>query len=71
MAYLNKGIERTLLKRNRKVALLASIRAESCVPPHGMTKAEAITMLVQDIADFDGILSSLRRHGAARAVEDR
>jgi hypothetical protein len=29
-----------------------------------MTKDEAVTMLVQDIADYDEILAGLRRHYA-------
>jgi hypothetical protein len=29
---------------------------------HGMTKEDAITMLIQDIADYDEILARLRGH---------
>ncbi len=65
MTYFSKGIEKTLLRRNEKATLLASIRAGRCVPPHGMTEGEAVTMLVQDIADYDAILSSMRQHGGA------
>lgn len=71
MAYLSRGIEKTLHKRNRKVMLLASIRAGRCEPPHGMTMDDAVTILSQDIADFDAVLLSLRGHGTVGGVGDR
>jgi hypothetical protein len=71
LTYLTRGIEKTLFKRNQKLSLLASVRAGSSEPPHGMTVDEAVTILVQDIADFDAVLSSLRGHGIAGAAEGR
>lgn len=65
MTYFSKGIEKTKLKREQKATLLASVRAGHCEPPHGMAKEEAITILLQDIADYDEILSRLRRHDDA------
>jgi len=64
LTYFSKGIEKTMLKRNRKAALLESVRTGRSEPLHGMTKDEAVTMLVQDIADYDEILAGLRRHYA-------
>lgn len=61
LAYFSKGIAKTQLKRDNKAALLASVRDGSCEPSHGMTKEEAITILLQDIADYDKILDGLRR----------
>jgi hypothetical protein len=61
LTYFGKGIEKTQLKRDSKATLLASIRAGGCEPSHGMTKEEAITILAQDIADYDEILARLRR----------
>lgn len=63
MNYFSKGIEKTQLKRDHKAALLESVRAGRSEPSHGMTRHEAIMMLVQDIADYDEILARLRRHG--------
>ena len=63
MTYFSKGIETTQLKRDHKAALLESVRAGRSEPLLGMTKDEAITLLVQDIADYDKILARLRRHG--------
>jgi hypothetical protein len=63
LAYLSKGIEKTQLKRDHKAALLESVRAGRSEPLHGMTREDAITMLAQDIADYDEILGRLRRHG--------
>lgn len=60
MSYYGKGIAKTQLKRDNKATLLASIEAGACLPSHGMTKAEAITILSQDIADYDQILARLR-----------
>jgi hypothetical protein len=37
--------------------LLESVRAGLSEPSHGMTKEEAITLLTQDIADYDEILT--------------
>ena len=62
MTYLSKGIEKTQLKRDKKATLLESVRAGSSEPSHGMTKDEAVTMLIQDIADYDDILARLRAH---------
>ncbi|GAA3902062.1 hypothetical protein GCM10022276_20980 [Sphingomonas limnosediminicola] len=61
MTYFSKGVEKTQLKRDQKAAQLASIRDGSCEPTQGMTKEEATTMLLQDIADYDAILAGLRR----------
>jgi predicted nucleotidyltransferase len=60
LTYFSKGIEQTQLKRDQKAALLASVQVGSCEPSHGMSKDEAITILLQDIADFDSILERLR-----------
>ena len=60
MTYFSKGIEKTQFKRDQKAALLESVRNGRCEPSHGMTKGEAITMLVQDIGDYDEILARLR-----------
>lgn len=60
MTYFLKGLEKTRFKRDQKAMLLASIRADRCEPSHGMTKEEAITILVQDIADYDQILARFR-----------
>ena len=65
LTYFSTGIEKTQVKRDQKAMLLASVRAGGCEPSHGMTKEEAITLLLQDIADYDEILSRLRRHGDA------
>jgi len=64
LSYLSKGIEKTQVKRDHKATLLASVRAGHCEPSHGMTKEEAITILLQDIADYDEILTRLRVRGA-------
>jgi hypothetical protein len=61
LTYFSKGIEKTQIKRDRKAALLASVREGSCEPAHGMTKDQAIMILSQDIADYDEILAGLRR----------
>ena len=60
MSYLSRGFAKTQLKRDRKAALLASIQADLCEPSHGMTKHEAITILSQDIAEYDEILARFR-----------
>ena len=62
MTYLSKGIENTQLKRDQKAKLLESIHGGSSQPSHGMTKDEAVTMLIQDIADYDAILARLRKY---------
>lgn len=62
LTYFSKGIEKTQLKRDQKAMLLASVRAGRCEPSHGMTKEEAVTILIQDIADYDEILARFRRH---------
>jgi hypothetical protein len=54
--YLVKGIEQTLLKRERKSTILESVRSGRSQPPHGMTKEEAVILFSQDIADYDAIL---------------
>ena len=65
MDYFSKGVEKTQLKREQKAMLLASVRDGRCEPLHGMTKEEAVTILLQDIADYDEILARLRRHDDA------
>ena len=62
MTYFRKGIANTELKRDRKAILLESVRDGSSEPSHGMTRDEAITMLLQEIADYDEILTRFRRH---------
>lgn len=62
LTYFSKGIEKTQLKRDHKATLLESVRAGRSAPSHGMTQKEAITMLIQDIADYDEILTRLRSH---------
>ncbi len=66
MTYFSKGIEQTQLKRDQKAALLASVRVGRSEPAHGMSKDEAITILLQDIADYDRILERLREGVAGR-----
>lgn len=61
LTYISKGIVKTQLKRDHKAALLQSVRAGLSEPSHGMTRDEAITMLTQDIADYDEILARFRR----------
>jgi hypothetical protein len=61
LTYFSRGIETTQLKRDQKAVLLESVRAGHAEPSHGMTKQEAVTMLMQDIADYDKILAGLRR----------
>lgn len=63
LSYLSKGIAKTQLKRDQKATLLAAVRAGHSEPSHGMTKQEAVTMLVQDIADYDEILARFRGDG--------
>jgi hypothetical protein len=65
LTYFSKGIETTQLRRDEKALLLASVRAGRCAPSHGMTREEAITILLQDIADYDEILLRFRGHGNA------
>jgi hypothetical protein len=60
LSYFRKGIEKTELKRQHKMSLLESVRAGLNEPPHGMTRDEAITILLQDIADYDEILARFR-----------
>jgi len=62
LTYFSKGIAKTQLKRDHKASLLESVRAGRSEPSHGMTKDEAVMILVQDIADYDEILARLRRH---------
>ena len=59
--YFRKGIAKTQVKRDQKAMLLASIRAGTTEPLHGLTKDEAITILLQDIADYDQIIVGLGR----------
>jgi len=61
LTYLSQGIEQTQRKRDDKATLLASVSAGGREPSHGMTKEEAIIILLQDIADYDAILAGLRR----------
>jgi hypothetical protein len=65
LGYFSNGIEKTQLKRDHKAALLESVRAGRSEPSHGMTREEAMTMLVQDIADYDKILARLRKNGGS------
>jgi hypothetical protein len=65
LSYFSKGIEKTQLKRDHKAALLASIEAGRCAPGHGMTREDAITILRQDLADYDEIIARLQEHGGA------
>lgn len=62
LTYFSKGILKTQLKRDQKAVLLESVEAGRCEPFQGMTKAEAIMILRQDIADFDEILARFRKH---------
>jgi hypothetical protein len=62
LSYFSKGIQKTQVKRDHIAALLVSIRGGLSEPAHGMTREEAITMLSQDIADYDEILARLRRN---------
>lgn len=66
MSYVNKGLTKTQLKRDNKAALLAAIQADLCTPSHGMTKEEAVTILSQDIADYEAILGRLRHAGSTQ-----
>ena len=61
MTYFSKGIEKTQGKRDHKATLLESVRSGRSEPSHGMTRDEAVTILTQDIADYDEILERLRR----------
>lgn len=65
MTYFSKGIAKTQLIRDNKATLLAAIESGGCEPAHGMTREEAITILSQDIADYDEILARLRSHDLA------
>jgi hypothetical protein len=56
-----QGFAKIQLKRDNKAALHASVRDGSWEPSRRMTKEEAITILVQDIADYDKILAGLRQ----------
>jgi hypothetical protein len=62
LSYFSKGIEKTQIKRDDKATMLAAVRDGRCEPSHGMTKEDAITILIQDIADYDQILARLRTH---------
>jgi hypothetical protein len=62
LTYFGKGIATTQQKRDRKAKLLAAIEADQSEPALGMTKQEAITILTQDIDDYDAILARMRRH---------
>ena len=57
MSYFAKGTAKAQLKRDHKAKLLASIRAGGCDSWNGMTKGEAITILSQDLADYDEMLA--------------
>lgn len=61
MSYFAKGIAKTQLKRDRKAQLLASVRAGNTESLLGMTPQDMISILVQDIADYDDILARFRR----------
>ena len=60
LTYFSNGIEKTQLKRDRTASYLASVRDGRREPPHGMSKDDAVTMLLQDIADYDEILGRFR-----------
>ena len=62
LTYFSNGIAKIQLKRNHKAELLESVGAGRSQPSHGMTKEETVTMLIQDIADYDEILACLRSH---------
>ena len=62
MSYFTKGIAKTQLKRDHKAKLLASIRTDGGDSWNGMTKDEAITILTQDVADYDEILARFQEH---------
>lgn len=61
MTYFVNGIATTQRKRDRKAALLAAVEAGDTDALCGMTQQDMITMLIQDIADYDEILVRLRR----------
>lgn len=60
MTYFSKGVAKTRRIRDDKVQFLAAIEAGDRTPSHGMSKAEAVIMLSQDIADCDEILARFR-----------
>ena len=62
LTYFSTGIQKTQVKRDHKATLLESVRSGRSEPSQGMTKDEAVTMLIQDIADYDEILARLRQH---------
>ena len=62
LTYFIEGIAKTQLKRDHKAVLLQSVRSGHSEPSHGMTKEDAVTMLIQDIADYDEILARFRSH---------
>lgn len=62
MSYFIKGTEHAQRKRDHLASRLASIRDGRSEPSHGMTKDEAITLLIQDIADHNDILARLQSH---------
>jgi len=46
LTYFLKGIAKTQLKRDDKATLLESVRSGHSAPWHGMTKEEAVRMLI-------------------------
>ena len=61
LTYSIERIAKTQHKRDHKATLLESVRSGHSEPSHGMTKEDAVTILIQDIADYDAILARLRR----------
>lgn len=59
--FFERGIVHTEAKRDRKLEQLAAVRSGEAEPAHGMSLDEAVTLLLQDIADFDRILIGLRK----------
>jgi len=46
LTYFLKGIAKTQLKRDDKATLLEAVRSGHSAPWHGMTKEEAVRMLI-------------------------
>ena len=59
--FLERGIEKTQARRDRKAQQLAAVRSGESGPGHGLSTEDAVIMLLQDIADYDLILTRLRR----------
>jgi hypothetical protein len=61
VTHFANGIAQTQLKRDKKAALLAAVEAGDTQDLRGMTQRDMITMLTQDVADYDDILARLRQ----------